>query len=59
MRVRLVELLERAAETLGIAPHLIQCEQQVEAIERCILETFGVHRSGVLLQLHREVQAAR
>ena len=51
-----MELGDRAAEALGIAADFVEREQQVVAVERRVLEPLRLHRPGVLLQLHRELQ---
>ena len=52
--IRLVELFDRTAEPIDVAADFVQREQQVVAEERGVLETLGLDRPGVLLQLHRK-----
>jgi len=49
-----VERAHRDAEALGIAPHLVERDQDVVAIEGGVLQPLGLQRPGVLLQLQGE-----
>ena len=61
LRTLCIGLVEGAggnAEPLGFAADLVEGDEPVVAIEGGILQTFGHHRTAVLLQLHRETKHA-
>ena len=58
-RVRQVELVDREPEAAGIAADLVQGEQPDVAVERGVLDPFGHHRTGRLLEARHELVVAR
>src|SRR5262245_7044522 len=51
-----MELRRRRPESLWIAPDLVQRQEHVVTVERCVLHTLRLHRAGVLLKLHGTFQ---
>ena len=55
LAVRGVERLERGPEAVGLAPHLVERSQRVEAVEGRVLDALGHDGPGELLEAQHEV----
>src|SRR4051812_14762828 len=54
--IQLVKLARRDSEPRRIASDLIQRQQQIEPVERRVLQALRLQRTGVLLEFHRKAQ---
>src|SRR6202000_2321698 len=54
-----VKIIDGKRPCARIAANLVQCDQAVETIERCVLKRLGRHRAGKLLDLECKTANAR